>query len=75
MLVDRSPWEAVFARVPELAYQTDPVLQQLDHLLEDEALYQRVRVDLGQRYPLTLVQGRHSTPGEAILRLLVVKHL
>jgi IS5 family transposase len=30
---------------------------------------------LGQRYPLTLVQGRHSTPGEALLRLLVVKHL
>ncbi len=29
----------------------------------------------GTRYPLTLVDGRHSTPGEAILRLLMVKHL
>jgi IS5 family transposase len=74
MLIDRYPYEDVFARVPELAAQTDPVLQQLDRLLEDDQLYQRVRRDLGQRYPLTLVHGRHSTPGEALLRLLVVKH-
>jgi IS5 family transposase len=75
MLVDRYPYEDVFARVPELATQTDPVLQQLDRLLEDDQLYRQVRADLGQRYPLTLAQGRHSTPGEAILRLLVTKHL
>lgn len=75
MLIDRYPPEDVFARVPELAQQTDPVLQQLDRLLEDDHLYRRVRADLGKRYPLTLVAGRHSTPGEAILRLLVVKHL
>lgn len=75
MLIDRYPYEDVFARVPELAAQTDPVLQQLDQLLDDDAFYQRVRADLGQRYPLTLLAGRHSTPGEAILRLLVVKHL
>lgn len=75
MLIDHYPYEDVFARVPELAQHTDPVLRQLDHLLDDDALYQRVRADLGRRYPLTLVQGRHSTPGEALLRLLVVKHL
>ena len=75
MLVDRYPFEDVFARVPELAQHTDPVLRQLDHLLDDDALYQQVRADLGRRYPLTLVQGRHSTPGEALLRLLVIKHL
>jgi IS5 family transposase len=75
MLIDRYPYEDVFARVPELAEQTDPILRQLDHLLDDDLLYQRVRADLAKRYPLTLVQGRHSTPGEAILRLLVVKHL
>lgn len=75
MLVDRYPFEDVFARVPELAQHTDPVLRQLDHLLDDDALYQQVRADMGRRYPLTLVQGRHSTPGEALLRLLVVKHL
>jgi IS5 family transposase len=75
MLVDRYPYDDVFARVPELAAQIDPVLHHLNRLLEDDVLYQQVRADLGQRYPLTLVHGRHSTPGEAILRLLVVKQL
>lgn len=75
MLIDHYPYEDVFARVPELANQTDPVLRQLDRLLDDDLLYTQVRTDLGKRYPLTLVHGRHSTPGEAILRLLVVKHL
>ena len=75
MLIDRYAPEDVFARVPELAAQTDPVLEQLDGLLEDDQLYQQVRSDLAQRYPLTLVHGRHSTPAEAVLRLLVVQHL
>jgi IS5 family transposase len=75
MLVDRYPAENVFARVPELAEQTDPVLKQLDTLLDDDELYLMVRADLGQRYKRTLVHGRHSTPVEVILRLLLVKHL
>jgi IS5 family transposase len=75
MLIDRYPAEDVFARVPELADQTDPVLVQLDRLLEDDLLFQRVRADLIRRHRLTAVHGRHSTPAEAILRLLVVKHL
>ena len=75
MLVDRYPREDVFIRVPELAEQTDPVLGQLDRLLDDDVLYARVRADLGRRYPRTLCHGRHSTPGEVLLRLLVVKHL
>ena len=75
MLVDRYPVEDVFARVPELADQTDPVLVQLDRLLDDDRLYAQVRADLGHRYRLTLVHGRHSTPAEVLLRLLVVQHL
>jgi IS5 family transposase len=71
MLVDRYPREDVFARVPELAAQTDPVLKELDHLLDDDELYQSVRADLGKRYRWTLVHGRHSTPVEVLLR----KHL
>jgi hypothetical protein len=35
MLVDRYPAEDAFARVPELAEYTDPVLVQLDPLLSD----------------------------------------
>ncbi|MBO0791618.1 MAG: ISNCY family transposase, partial [Ktedonobacteraceae bacterium] len=75
MLIDRYPVEDVFARVPEVAGQTDPVLKTLDTLLEDDALYQAVRADVGKRYQQTLVHGRHSTPVEVILRLLLIKHL
>jgi IS5 family transposase len=38
MLIDRYDPEDVFGRVPELADQTDPVLVQLDRLLEDDEL-------------------------------------
>src|SRR5258708_7039856 len=75
MLVDSYEPEDVFARVPEVAEQTDPVLKALDQLLEDDLLYQQVRADLGTRYRSTLVHGRHSTPVEVILRLLICKHL
>src|SRR5436309_3134500 len=75
MLVDRYEPEDVFARVPEVAAQTDPVLKALDRLLEDDQLYQQVRTDLGKRYRFTLVHGRHSTPVEVMLRMLICKHL
>jgi transposase, IS5 family len=75
MLIDKHSPENVFARVPELAAQIDPVLHTLDVLLEDDQLYQQVRTDLGKRYRYTLVHGRHSTPVEVILRLLICKHL
>jgi IS5 family transposase len=75
MLIDRYPPEDVFARVPELADQTDPVLVQLDRLLDDDHLYRQVRADLARRYRLTPVHGRHATPAEVLLRLLVVQPL
>ena len=75
MLVDRYDPEDVFARVPEVAAQTDPVLKALDRLLEDDQLYRQVRADLGKRYRFTLVHGRHSTPVEVILRMLICKHV
>lgn len=75
MLVDRYQSEDVFARVPRMAQRIDPVLKELDQLLVDDQLYQHVRADFGTRYRWTLVHGRHSTPVEVILRLLIVKHL
>ena len=75
MLIDRYQPEDVFARVPELAEQTDPVLKQLDVLLDDDEVYHTVRADLSKRSRWTVVHGRHSTPVEVILRLLIVKHL
>ena len=74
MLIDRYAAEDVFARVPELADQTDPVLVELDHLLDDDTLYQQVRSDLAHRYRLTSVHGRPATPAAVLMRLLVVQH-
>src|SRR5437588_8307457 len=75
MLVDRYESEDVFARVPQMAQRIDPVLKQLDRLLEDDELYQQIRADFGQRYRFTLVHGRPSTPVEVLLRMLILKHL
>jgi hypothetical protein len=75
MLIDRYAPEDVFARVPELAGQTDPLLKQLDVLLKDDQLFQQVKADLTRRFPHAVDRGRHLTPVEAILRLLLIKHL
>jgi hypothetical protein len=50
-------------------------LTQLDQLLEDDTLFQRVKADLLRRAPHTAARGRPSTPVEVILRMLVVKRL
>jgi transposase, IS5 family len=75
MLVDFYEREDVFAPVPKLAQEIDPILRKLDGLLDDDALYHRVRSDFGKRYRSTLVHGRHSTPVEVLLRMLILKHL
>jgi IS5 family transposase len=75
MLIDSYTPEDVFARVPEVAGRTDPVLRHLDRLLDDDVLLSQVKADLARRYRRTLWCGRHSTPVEVILRLLIVKHL
>ncbi|GHO57114.1 ISNCY family transposase [Ktedonobacter robiniae] len=75
MLIERYAEEDVFARVPQVAAQTDPVLRQLDRLLDDDRLFSQVKADLARRHPQTLGCGRHSTPVEVIVRLLIVKHL
>ena len=75
MLVDCYAREDVFAQVPKLAQEIDPVLRKLNGLLDDDELYQQVRADFGKRYRYTLKHGRHSTPVEVLLRLLILKHL
>lgn len=49
MLIDRYEPADVFARMPGLADQTDPVLVQLDRLLGDDQFYVRLRADLAHR--------------------------
>jgi IS5 family transposase len=75
MLRDRYAPQDLFALVPKLRLEFDPELAQLDQLLDDAALFQRVRADLARRRPHTTTRGRHATPVEVILRLLVVKRL
>jgi IS5 family transposase len=75
MIVERYDPVDLFALVPKLLADFEPELRELDRLLDDDAILQRVKADLAQRCPHSLTHGRHSTPVEAILRLLVVKRL
>jgi IS5 family transposase len=75
MLRDRYPPINLLALLPAPGMQLDPVLVQIDGLLEDELLFQAIRADLARRHPRTLTDGRPSTPIEVILRMLVLKHL
>ena len=75
MLRDRYDPMDIFKLIPALSSAMEPVLTQLDHLLDADPLFQKVRADLAKRYPQTLVNGRPSTPVEVILRMIVVKHL
>jgi len=72
MLLEKYESVNLFELVP---LEHDPVLDQLDRLLDEDALFQAVKADLSRRYPHTLTRGRHSTPVEVILRMLVAKHL
>lgn len=75
MLVDRYDPQDLFTQIPGLRLQFEPVLAHLDRLLDDEPLFQEAKAALAQRHPHTLTRGRHSTPVEVILRLLVVMRL
>jgi transposase, IS5 family len=55
MLMDCYGREDVFAQLPELAAEIDPVLRTLDGLLDDDQLYQQVRADEGSRHRYTKV--------------------
>ena len=65
MLVERYPPVSLFAFVPKLLCEFEPVLRQLDHLLEDDEILQRIKADLARRAPNALNLGRPSTPVEA----------
>src|SRR5919202_5389499 len=75
MIVERYDPVNLFALVPKLMTEFEPELRQLDRLLDDDVIFQRVKADLARRCPYSLTRGRHRTPVEAILRLLVVKRL
>lgn len=51
---------------------SDPILQELDELLEDAQLFRLVRRDLAGHYKHSKV-GRHPVPVEVTLRLIVLR--
>ena len=75
MIIDRHPPVRLFGLVPGLPEAFEPELAQLDRLLEDDAIFRRVKADMARRRPHSLTLGRPGTPVEVILRLLVVKRL
>src|SRR5215216_5186465 len=75
MIVDRYDPINLFEMVPKLKLQFEPELAQLDRILDDDAIFETVKADLTRRYPNSARLGRHSTPVEVILRMLVIKRL
>jgi IS5 family transposase len=53
----------------------DPTLREIDRVLDDEALVDRVAEALAQRHPQSQRRGRLGTPAAVVLRMLVLKHL
>lgn len=75
MLQDRYETDKVFSSILKLTNEMDPVLAQIDEILDDEEIFQLGKADLSKRHPKTLVTGRNSTPVEVILRMLAIKRL
>jgi transposase, IS5 family len=75
MIVDRYDPVNLFEMLPKLKLEFEPQLAELDVLLEDDELFKLIKADLLKRYPHSAKLGRHSTPVEVILRMLVVKRL
>src|SRR5258706_10153801 len=75
MLRERYARRDLFEEIEGISLGMEPVLSQLDQLLDEDAVFSAVKGDLSRRYPGTLVTGRRSTPVEVVLRMLVVKHL
>ena len=70
MLRDRYPAVDLFALVPALTLEFDPVLAQLDRLLDDDTLFQAVKADLARRRPRTRQTGRVISAQEMMLEQL-----
>ncbi len=75
MIVDRYDAVNLSELIPQLRLEMEPELAELDRLLEDDVVFNRVKQDLVRRYPNSGTRGRHSTPVEVILRMLIVRRL
>jgi IS5 family transposase len=61
--------------LPDADKLWDSTLRQIDALLDDDVLVDRVAEALAQRHPQSQRRGRLGTPATVVLRMLVLKHL
>ncbi len=61
--------------LPDADKLWDSTLRQIDALLDDDVLVDRVTEALAQRHPQSQCRGRLGTPAAVVLRMLVLKHL
>jgi IS5 family transposase len=72
----RNLFEAVLGSVEELVEGLiEPPLRRLDEVLAEEALLDAVMQELARRHPHCRRRGRRGTPGEVVLRRLVLKRV
>ena len=68
-----SLWESLFAE--EVADLWEPWMRVVDELLEDDELLDVVYDAQGKRHSHSRTRGRHQTPAEVVLRMLILKHV
>src|SRR6201993_1199071 len=66
-------WENLFAE--EVAALWEPWMRVADELLEDDAVLDIVYDARGKRHAHSRTRGRHQTPAEVVLRMLILKHV
>lgn len=68
-----SLWETFFAQ--EVDQLWEPWMRVVDELLEDDELLDTVYDAQGKRHTQSRTRGRHQTPAEVVLRMLILKHV
>lgn len=66
-------WETFFGE--EVADLWEPWMRAVDELLEDDAMLDAVYQAQGRRHDHSRTRGRHQTPAEVVLRMLILKHV
>src|SRR2546428_4211645 len=61
--------------LPDADKLWDATLRQIDVVLDDDVLVDRVAEALAQRHPQSRRRGRLGTPAAVVLRMLILKHL
>jgi IS5 family transposase len=68
-----SLWETFFSQEVEELWE--PWMRVVDELLEDDELLDTVYDAQGKRHTQSRTRGRHQTPAEVVLRMLILKHV